>query len=242
MSEPSVTPQAAQHAASPAPATPTFVDFLCYTVEPSFRRRPSAERRAAVDEFVAAVKRGVPGVEVRPHLTMGFRADCDFFFWLISKEMETFPAFTAAILGTELGRHLELTHAWPAVTKPSVYSKGHRQHFELGPATAKYLFIYPFTKTHEWYQLPLEKRREMMTVHNEVGHQFPGVLINTCYQFGLGDHDFMLAFETDSPKEFSDLVQRLRETQARVYTTTDIPLIPGVRATIEELVAALALA
>jgi chlorite dismutase len=234
--------QAETAGGKPAAATPTFVDFLCYSVDPAFRRLPQAERADAAIEFVRFVKGTGKDVDVRPFLTLGFRADCDFFLWTISKDLENLQHFASGLLRTSLGRHLVTRHAWVAVTKPSVYSKTHQQHFELGPMTAKYLFIYPFTKTHAWYQLPLEKRRAMMGVHNEVGHQFPGVLINTCYQFGLGDHDFMLAFETDDPKEFSDLVQRLRETEARVYTTTDVPLVPGIRQSPEELVAGLALA
>ncbi len=220
---------------------PTYVDFLCYSIDPAFRRLPKTERADAVLEFVRNVKEAT-GVEVRPFLTVGFRSDCDFFFWVIAKDLENIQRFATGLLRTTIGRYLTTRYAWVAVTKPSVYSKSHKQHFELGPMTAKYLFIYPFTKTHEWYQLPIEKRRGMMSTHNEVGHQFPGVLINTCYQFGLGDHDFMLAFECDDPKEFSDLVQRLRETVARVYTVTDIPLMPGVRQSIDEMVSGLALA
>ena len=68
-----------------------------------------------------------------------------------------------------------------------------------------------------------------------------GVKINTTYQFGLGDFDFMLAFETSDFTEFSNLVQRLRETEARPYTQADTPLIPGVKKTASELVDALSL-
>ncbi|MBI2930757.1 MAG: chlorite dismutase family protein [Planctomycetes bacterium] len=223
-------------------APPTYVDFLCFRVDRAFRQLTRPERAEAVLEFVRYVKEpGVP-VEVRPYTALGFRSDCDFFLWLIAKDLESFQGFMTGLLRTSLGRYLESTYTWPGVTKTSVYSRSHKQHFELGPSKSRYLFIYPFTKTHAWYQLPLERRREMMAVHNEIGHHFPDVLINTCYQFGLGDHDFMLAFECDDPKDFSDLVQRLRETEARVYTTTDIPLMPGIRQTIEELVASLALA
>ncbi len=127
------------------------------------------------------------------------------------------------------------------MTKSTPYSRAHEQHFEIAPQTAKWLFLYPFTKTHEWYQMPFEQRREMMVQHNEIGHQFPGVLINTCYSFGLGDSDFLLAFEADDPKEFSDLVQKLRESKARPYTANDVPLLPCRKVTPQELVEALAL-
>jgi chlorite dismutase len=222
-------------------ATSTFVDFLCYRVDPAFRRLDHARRAAASAEFVKLLEAPGAGLEIRPYLTAGFRTDCDFFLWLIAKDPGEFPRFVSALWKTDLGRHLAAAHAFVGVTKPSPYLPGHLQHFERGPASDTYCFIYPFTKTHAWYQLPVEKRREIMSVHNEIGHQYPGVKINTTYQFGLGDYDFMLAFETSDFKEFSDLVQRMRDSEARPYTAADTPLIPGAKRTARELVEALSL-
>ena len=239
MTLPQTGPQS--QAQSKVETTPTFVDFLCYRVDPAFRRLDPARRRAAASEFAQFLENPGAALEVRPYFTAGFRTDCDFFLWLIAKDPGPFPKFVSALWGTDLGRHLVAVHGFLGVTKPSPYLPGHLQHFERGPATDPYCFIYPFTKTHEWYQLPMEKRRDIMKVHNEIGHQFPGVKINTTYEFGIGDYDFMLAFETASFVEFSGLVQRLRETEARPYTVTDVPLIPGVKKTASELVEALAL-
>jgi chlorite dismutase len=219
--------------------TPTFVDFLCYRIDPAFRRLEPSRRSDAAAEFEKLLSTPGPGLEARPYLTAGFRTDCDFFLWLIAKDPAAFPKFVTSLWGTDLGRHRVAAHAFLGVTKPSPYLPGHLQHFERGPATDAYCFIYPFTKTHEWYQLPLEKRRDIMKVHNEIGHQFPGVKINTTYQFGIGDFDFMLAFETSDFTEFSNLVQRLRETEARPYTLADIPLIPGLKQTASELMESL---
>ena len=221
--------------------TPTIVDFLCYRIDPAGRRLDPSRRGAGGVEFARLLAAPGAGLEVRPYLTAGFRTDCDFFLWLIAKDPAAFPAFVSALWRTDLGRHLAAAHAFIGVTKPSPYLPGHLQHFERGPAVDKYCFIYPFTKTHEWYQLPLEKRRDIMKTHNEIGHQFPGVKINTTYQFGIGDFDFMLAFETSDFTEFSNLVQRLRETEARPYTAADTPLIPGVKQSASELVESLAL-
>lgn len=222
-----------------APKPSTYVDFLCYRVRPEWRRLPADERKEGVDEFFRSLDS--PGVEVRPYLTAGLRADCDFVLWSIGKDMARLQDFACSLLGTALGRHLELTYSFLAMTKTTPYSKAHQQHFEIAPQTAKWLFIYPFTKTDAWYQLPFEQRREMMAQHNEIGHEFPGVLINTCYSFGLSDDEFMLAFECEDPKEFSDLVQKLRESKARPYTKNDVPLLPCRTVSREELVKSLAL-
>ena len=88
----------------------------------------------------------------------------------------------------------------------------------------RYLFIYPFVKTHEWYQLPQEERQRMMNQHFSIGHRYPSVKISTAYSFGLDDQEFVLGFETDEPEAFLDLVMELRESEARPYTLRDTPI------------------
>ena len=53
------------------------------------------------------------------------------------------------------------------------------------------------------------------------------VRLNTTYSFGLGDQDFVLAFESDQPEAFEDLIQQLRETKTSLYTVRDTPFILG---------------
>ena len=115
------------------------------------------------------------------------------------------------------------------MTRPSVYNPMHIPAFQSGEAPRRYLFLYPFVKSREWYLLPFEERRRMMRGHMAIGEQYPMVRLNTTYSFGLGDQDFVLAFETDQPAAFEDLVQRLRESEASRYTVRDTPFILGQR-------------
>ena len=55
----------------------------------------------------------------------------------------------------------------------------------------------------------------MMDEHIQVGNKYPSVKLNTTYSFGLDDQDFVVAFESDEPKDFVDLVMELRETQCK---------------------------
>ena len=98
----------------------------------------------------------------------------------------------------------------------------------------RYLFMYPFWKTHEWYQLSQEARQEMMTEHFRIGHQFPQVKISTAYSFGLDDPEFILGFETDDPGGFLDLVMALRESRARPYTLRDTPIFSCINRPLRE--------
>ena len=107
------------------------------------------------------------------------------------------------------------------MTKPSEYSDESR--LEVRPAHAKYLFVYPFVKTRAWYRLSPEERYRVMQEHIRIGREYPTIDLNTTYSFGLDDQEFVVAFETDDPADFLDLVQRLRTTESSEYTKRDTP-------------------
>ena len=92
-------------------------------------------------------------------------------------------------------------------------------------------------KSREWYLLPFDQRRRMMEQHAKVGAEFPSVRLNTTYSFGLGDQDFVLAFEANEPADFEELVQKLRESEASRYTVRDYPMIVAAfKPSVEEAV------
>ena len=103
------------------------------------------------------------------------------------------------------------------------------------PGKRKYLFVYPFVKTRDWYLLPQTDRQQVMDVHIRVGNKYPSVKLNTTYSFGLDDQDFVVAFETDEPKDFLDLVMELRETQSSKFTERDTPIFTCVQTPMENL-------
>jgi chlorite dismutase len=55
------------------------------------------------------------------------------------------------------------------------------------------------------------------------------VKLNTTYSFGIDDQEFVVAFETNFPEDFVDLVQQLRETEISMYTLKDTPIFSCVR-------------
>ena len=61
------------------------------------------------------------------------------------------------------------------MTRRSVYVSGEEggRRLELHPTDSKYFFVYPFVKTREWYQLPLEERQTMMNEHIRIGRKVP---------------------------------------------------------------------
>ena len=212
---------------STIPAEPIFVDFFCYALDPLFRRLEPPRRAQAVREFLDLLRMEPTAAQVQSYLSIGLRHDVDFFLWAIAKDLEPLQRFAAQVLKTEFGHYLKPTYTFLAMTRPSVYNPSHIAAFEQGQSPRRYLFLYPFVKSREWYLLPFEKRREIMQGHMTIGEKYPMVRLNTTYSFGLGDQDFVLAFETDQPAAFEDLVQRLRETEASRYTVRDTPFILG---------------
>jgi peroxiredoxin len=64
-----------------------------------------------------------------------------------------------------------------------------------------------------------------------------GVLANTIHSFGLGDQEFVVAFESDDPAQLEHMVEDLRAAEVRLYTSIDTPVFLGRR---KEVSAALA--
>ena len=103
----------------------------------------------------------------------------------------------------------------------------------------RYVVVYPFVKTREWYLLPEDQRRKMMDEHIAVSEKYPEVILNTTYSFGIHDADFMLAFETDELRKFQDLIMDLRQTKVSAYIKQDTPMIVCVKKDIIPLISSL---
>ena len=181
-------------------------------------------------EFADVIGEFSDRVTMASYSLVGTRGDADLMLWKISPELDAIDQLMSQLNRTELAAHLTIPHSFLAMTRRSPYVDQH-QHPESEGASAtmrivgrKYLFIYPFVKTHDWYQLPLAERQRLMGEHFTIGHRYPDVKISTAYSFGLDDQEFVLGFETDDPASFLDLVADLRESEARPYTERDTPI------------------
>jgi peroxiredoxin len=55
------------------------------------------------------------------------------------------------------------------------------------------------------------------------------VLANTTSAFGLGDWEWILAFETDELDALVDCIRRLRDSRSRLYAKVEVPFVTGIR-------------
>ena len=218
-----------------------LVNFSFYKVEPAWRRLPPAERAQGKHEFCQVVQDYSQQMAILPYSLLGIRGDCDFLLWRIGYSLEPFQEMTAKLLATGLGRWLTVPYSFLSMTKHSIYLIGHKHDGQfdargrIEPGVHKYLFIYPFVKTREWYRMTESARQGMMKEHIQIGHKYPRVKLNTTYSFGLDDQEFVVAFESDFPEDFVDLVMDLRESEASRYTLRDTPIFTCVHRPIDEV-------
>jgi chlorite dismutase len=216
------------------------VNFAFYKVDPAWRRLPKEQREASKKEFGAAVEEWRQRMLLIPYSTVGLRPETDFMLWRIAESLDLLQEMSRQLNKTALGAYLTTPYSFVAMTKRSIYVDKHVHPGQEGrraaivPGEYRYLFVYPFVKTRDWFLLPIEQRQEMMDVHIKVGHQFPSVKLNTTYSFGLDDQEFVVAFESDKPGDFVDLVMALRETEGSRFTLRDTPIITCIRKPIHE--------
>jgi len=122
------------------------------------------------------------------------------------------------------------------VTRPPETAPDHRPAFARGEPPKRFVSVYPFVRSPEWYLLPREERGGLLAEHGEMGRRFPGVLPNTTSAFGLGDWEWILAFEADDLTELVDCIRFLRESKSRLFMKEETPFITGTRKPLAEVI------
>ncbi|MEJ7798005.1 MAG: chlorite dismutase family protein [Solirubrobacteraceae bacterium] len=214
-----------------------FVKYTFLKLDPAWRRLQADERLAHKREFAAACADFADGHLLRAFSTVGTRGDSDLMLLAQARNLDRIHEFHVVLAQSGLMKWASIPHSFLAMTKASEYSDESR--LEVRPAHARYLFVYPFVKTRAWYALAAEERYRIMQEHISLGREYPEIDLNTSYSFGLDDQEFVVAFETDDPASFLDLVQRLRTTESSLYTARDTPTFTCINATVERALAAL---
>lgn len=234
---------------APASATPMtphrltqrqYVRFAFYRVAQAWYRLAKETQYQHKAELQQVIMQFNRLMLLRPYTLVGSRADTDFLLWQIAETPEPFQALATAIRNSAMGGYLTLDHSYLSQTKRSIYEirGGDEQPEErliIDPSEARYLYVYPFTKTRAWYQLSPQARQGMMDEHITIGKKYPSIRLNTTYSYGIDDYEFVVAFETDEPADFLDLVQELRESTASLYTLLDTPLYACTNLALDEV-------
>jgi chlorite dismutase len=214
-----------------------YLNYAFYRLDPAFRRLPPGEQAAMKAEFLAAAEGWLDapaekGRIQRPYSTVGLRGESDFMLWRMAFDLRDFQEAQARLNRTRLGGYLTQPRNYISMQKRSQYVnriEGSGHGLELLPGEGTYLFVYPFVKTRAWYDLSPHARQGMMDEHIYASGPFKGIRLNTSYSYGIDDQEFIVAFDSDYPQEFVDLVGRLRYTEASLYTLSDTPMYTCVK-------------
>ena len=218
-----------------------FLKYTFFKVDRQWRRLSSEERSASKREFATLVNNFTKHNTLKSYSLVGIRGDADFMLWTVAAQLEQFQDLISSLLSSALGKYLDIPYSYLAMTRKSEYLGGHHHEGQEGTSLSakahdsKYLFVYPFIKKREWYFLSHEERTKMMGQHFKIGHNYPSVTIHTGYSFGLDDQEFVLAFETDQPADFLDLVMELRSSEASRYTELETPIFTCINTSIDDV-------
>ncbi|MEX2135534.1 MAG: chlorite dismutase family protein [Chloroflexota bacterium] len=214
-----------------------FVHAWLLRLDPAWRRQAATEREAEIAAFCAAAERSQARVMQHAYSTIGLRAEGDLLLWRMADRIEEIEETAADLLASGIGRWMTPAISMIGLTRPSQYVKrpSSQEQSLFSGERSRYLVVYPFVKSVDWYLTPAEERQEVMKGHMRVGHRFPQVRQLLAYSFGLDDQEFIVAYETDELVAFQDLVRELRETESRRSTVRDTPIITGIHRPLGEI-------
>jgi peroxiredoxin len=198
-------------------------------------RQPLAAEVADLVEQLAAkdvVVRGTYDVSA-------LRADADLMIWWHAATPDALQEAYSRFRRTRLGTHLEPVWSSMALHRPAEFNKSHVPAFLADETPRKYVCVYPFVRSYEWYLLPDSERRALLAEHGQMAREYPDVRANTVASFALGDYEWMLAFEADELYRIVDLMRHLRGSETRRHVREEVPFYTGTRRELGELVDAL---
>jgi chlorite dismutase len=216
----------------------TYIQALALGLDPAWRRRSDEERHDDGCRFAEAHEAAeLERVRSIAYSSVGLEPGVDLLLWRMAPSVDALEASAAGLLRAGLGRWLTVRHSLIGRIGPSQYVRKptDQEQSLFSGERSRYLVVYPFTKSTDWYLLSKEARQGIMNEHMRVGHEYPTIRQALAYSFGLDSQEFVVAYETDDLVAFGDLVRALRSTESRRSTVSDTPILLGIHRPIDEI-------
>ena len=218
----------------------TYIQALALGLDPAWRRRTDEERHDDGCRLLDAAA-AIDGVRTITYSSIGLEPGVDVLLWRMAPSLDDLETSAARLLRAGIGRWLTVSNSFIGRIGPSQYVRkptDQEQSLFTGDRS-RYLVVYPFTKSTDWYLLSKEARQGVMNEHMRVGHEYPTIRQALAYSFGLDSQDFVVAYETVDLVAFGDLVRALRATESRRSTVSDTPILLGIHRPLDEILALL---
>ena len=202
---------------------------LGYTLWAVFRRDPA--RTTVPGDLAPAIEAvNAAGVTIRGWYDVSsLRADADLMVWLHGPDPQKLQWALRELRRSPTLRTLLPTWNVLGVHRDAEFTANHLPSFMRGKPPEKWITVYPFVRSYDWYLLPDDERRAMLGDHGRKGSQYPQVLANTVASFALGDYEWILALEAPELVDLVDLMRHLRQTEARRHVREEVPFFTGRR-------------
>ncbi|MCL5438187.1 MAG: chlorite dismutase family protein [Candidatus Thermoplasmatota archaeon] len=206
-----------------------FIAVITASLTDEFHLMDQADRAGLLD--LVDEKLSIHGgrfIHLKRYSTL--RADSDFMIWFSSREPETVH-MVKTMFSVEFGKYFRMRNLFLSMYEHSPYvKKGTSLEDTLRVKAMKFFIAYPMSKSSGWYMLPFEERKKILADHIGMAVSHPensDIISYTTYSYGLGDHEFVVMYETDSLESWSHVTAKLREAEARKWIVNETPLIVG---------------
>ena len=212
-----------------------YTAWSVFTVSTPLCDAPRADYAAEVEALFAEL--ADTDVTVRgTYDVSALRADAELMVWWHAGTADQLQDAYARFRRTGLGRHLRPVWSVMALHRPAEFNKSHVPAFLAEEVSRKYVCVYPFVRSYEWYLLPEIERRGLLAEHGQLARDYPDVRANTVASFALNDFEWILAFEADELHRIVDLMRHLRSSETRRHVRAEVPFYTGAQRPIADIV------
>ncbi len=217
-----------------------FVNFMFFRVNPEWRKLNHETKRVLKGEFQSVFDTFRDDFLLFSYSLVGFDSKADLMFWRAGPSLDLVQDMTARLYRTNLGSYLETADNYLSITRNMMFvGSANEDRFQVQAGTAKYHFVYPCAKHKDWFDIPADERDAMIEENFMIGQKFPNIKIHLTHAFGFNDHEYVISFETDEPKDFLALAEELRQTPASKLTLRGMPIYTCRQRTLMECLDAL---
>lgn len=214
--------------------------FWLFARRDNWREATHGNWDAAVAEFAGLLDGVDADVTVRGvYSCMGLDARADLILWVHAPSLEKLTSLAVRLDQSVIGRAFRKVEAYVGMAGLNRYDPTHGPAFMKGVGPHRYMSVYPFVKSHEWYQISFEERRRLMIQHGQLGREFPEIATNTLESCGVADQEFTIALEGNTVEEIINMAKKLRTAEVRPYTTVDTPIYLGELLSVEDALASI---
>ncbi|MFH1725237.1 MAG: chlorite dismutase family protein [Elusimicrobiota bacterium] len=174
-----------------------YMDLLFLRLEARYRALMANEKVVCKQEFLAAYDRSCEQLSVAAYALTGLRADCDVLLLRLSPHLENFQAMSCHLQESGLGKYLVPVRSFLGTVRAAEYAPPQEPEREDAKApgavgNGKYLFVTP---------APADAAAALEGAKRPAGGR-----VHVLDGRGLGEEPFVVAFETDDPAAFRELL------------------------------------